>query len=63
MRCKHSIAIAIAAAGITGRIGYRHMGINKNSNDLDLDLDLAGPDMGLLMHLRASDIGCDGRNK
>jgi len=32
---------------LTGRIGYRHMGIDNNSNDLDLDLDLGGPLIGL----------------
>ena len=33
------------------------LGIDNNSNDLDLDLDLGGPVIGLLMYLRASDIG------
>ena len=32
---------------LTGRIGYRHMGIDNNSNGLDLDLDLGGPVIGL----------------
>jgi opacity protein-like surface antigen len=32
---------------LTGRIGYRHLGIDNNSNDLDLDLDLGGPVIGL----------------
>ena len=32
---------------LTGRIGYRHMGIDNNSNGLDLDLGLGGPVFGL----------------
>lgn len=32
---------------LTGRIGYRHMGIDNISNDLNLDLDLGGPVIGL----------------
>lgn len=32
---------------LTGRIGYRQMGIDNKSNDLNLDLDLGGPVIGL----------------
>lgn len=32
---------------LTGRIGYRHMGIQNNSDNLDLDLDIGGPVIGL----------------